>query len=154
MTSVTVNLDTTNITVAPVVKTVVQAFPAGLKGDKGDAGTSFSYTVDSNLGNVNSYTILASSPTGLKIADKDDITCVGNVVGVTSQSSVIGAPVEIITSGGILIGLTGLSVGEKYYLGSNGQLTATLPTTGFIQQIGVAISTTQIAINILTSISL
>jgi YD repeat-containing protein len=40
MTDIIVNQNQQTIQVSPVVQTVVQAFPAGLKGDKGEKGDS------------------------------------------------------------------------------------------------------------------
>lgn len=79
-------------------------------------------------------------------ADHSNSLHAGKVIGITTGSSTTGNPVTI-QSGGKLNGFTGLSLGPVY-LSTNGTLTQTAPTSGFIQQLGVAVSATEIMIQI------
>jgi|LakMenEpi13Jul12_1017406.scaffolds.fasta_scaffold03745_2 hypothetical protein len=149
MTAITVTTENSIIEVSQVVTTLTSAFPAGLRGEKGEAG-AISFVVPSTLPIVNSLTALAVDPVSGKliVASQDNIGIIGRVLGITKGASSAGSYVTIIGTGGQLDGFTGLIVGAKYYLSSNGQLTTTVPTIGFIQQMGVAMSTTMLAVNL------
>lgn len=68
--------------------------------------------------------------------------------GFVKQSTPQGGQVYMYT-GGTLNGLTGLTVGSSYFLGSSaGQITATPPTTGFLQRIGIAVAADTIAVEV------
>jgi hypothetical protein len=78
-----------------------------------------------------------------------DITNVnhyGKCIGISKGSANIGAFVEVVISGTYTTGLT-LTEGEDYYIGTSGVLTTTPPTSGIVQQIGVALTTTEFLIN-------
>jgi hypothetical protein len=149
MTAITVTTENSIIEVSQVVTTLTGAFPAGLRGEKGEAG-AISAILPSTLPIVNSLTALAYDTISAKlvVASHDNLNIIGKVVGITKGASSAGSYVTIISTGGQLDGFSGLTVGAKYYLSTNGQLTTTVPTTGFIQQIGVAMTTTMIAVNL------
>lgn len=71
----------------------------------------------------------------------------GRVIGLSTTAVVSGASVEVIQQGE-LNGFSGLVQDTKYYLGDNGVLVDSAPSSGFIQQIGVASSSTKLLINI------
>lgn len=63
----------------------------------------------------------------------------------------IGVIIEKVTSTrckvlilGIQAGYTGLSIGSKIFLDTNGTPTSTKPSTGYVQTLGIAVSATQI----------
>lgn len=149
MTAITVTTENSIIEVSQVVTTLTSAYPAGLRGEKGEAG-AISTILPDTLPIVNSLTALAYDTISgkLVVASHDNLTIVGKVVGITKGASSTGSYVTIISTGGQLDGFSGLTVGAKYYLSTNGQLTTTVPTTGFIQQMGVAMTTTMLAVNL------
>ena len=142
----------TTVSVTPVVETIVQAFPAGLKGDKGDAADGIVTTTPIGE-SFSGHTVIASLGTGLVIADNTNVSHIGKVIGITSGSSTSGMPLTLTTSGGTLNGFTGLSTGSVYFLSTGGTITNSTPTVGFIQQVGIALSTTELNINILSPIA-
>ena len=149
MTAITVTTENSIIEVSQVVTTLTSAYPAGLRGEKGEAG-AISTILPDTLPIVNSLTALACDTISgkLVVASHDNINIIGNVFGITKGASSAGSYVTIIGTGGQLDGFSGLTVGAKYYLSTNGQLTTTVPTTGFIQQMGVAMTTTMLAVNL------
>lgn len=75
------------------------------------------------------------------------------VIGIVTQAVNINESVTVQTSGE-LEGFFGLTIGEPVYLQSNGTITSVLPVIGFVQQLGIAITTTKILINIQPTITL
>lgn len=71
-----------------------------------------------------------------------------DVLGFARKAALINASVEIVT-GGVLKGFTGLSVGTLYYLGLNGAITTTAPSTNgsWVVSVGMAVSATELVIN-------
>ena len=84
---------------------------------------------------------------GVRRASNDDLTKQAH--GFISESRVATNPVVVYYSG-LNTGLTGLTAGARYFLGTTGGETATPVTaTGRLsQEIGVAISTTAILVNL------
>lgn len=149
MTTITVTTEDNIIEVSQVIETIANAYPAGLRGEKGESG-AFDIILSDNIPIVNSLTVLAIDKYShtLVVASNDNLGIIGSVIGITKIASSAGSYVTIIGNGGLVNGFTGLIVGEKYYLSTNGQLTTSLPTYGFIQQIGVAVTTTILSINL------
>lgn len=69
----------------------------------------------------------------------------GKILGFTLSSAVINTDVAIADSGQVYIGTT-LIPGTVYYAGLNGTITATIPTTGIFQRVGVAVTDHQLKI--------
>lgn len=71
-----------------------------------------------------------------------------NVLGFARKAALVDATVEIVI-GGVLKGFTGLSVGTLYYLGLNGAITTTAPSTNglWVVSVGMAVSATELVIN-------
>lgn len=68
-------------------------------------------------------------------------TEVSQIIGVVySKSTPFDANVMII---GVFDGFSGLSAGARIFLGANGLPTITKPTTGYVHNLGVAISATE-----------
>lgn len=70
-----------------------------------------------------------------------------SVLGFTANAVGGNSSVTIISSGD-LDGFSGLTTGEFVYLGTNGVITQTPPTVGYLQILGVAVSSTKIIIQI------
>ena len=140
------------INVSPVTETIVQAFPAGLKGDKGDSSNGLTTTVPIGT-SLSGHTVIVSLLTGIEPADNTNATHLGKIIGITEGAATSGMSIGIVTSGGTLNGFTGLVTGSIYYLSTLGTITNSVLTTGFIQQIGIALSATELSINITTPIA-
>lgn len=80
-------------------------------------------------------------------ADSSDILTVGKVIGITKTSAISFAPITIQVIGE-LNGFFGLIPNLPVYLSTLGNITQTLPLSGYIQKIGIATSSTTILINI------
>ena len=125
---------------------------SAIQGPVGVSGTSaiISYTAGANISGgigviLNNSTAIAANSTTLAHA--------GKVIGITTGAVVIGNVANIQTSGE-LEGFSGLTINSKVYLQANGTITSTIPTTGFIQQIGIALTATKVLINIQPSLVL
>lgn len=115
--------------------------PRGVAGIPGPAGgAALQFIAGSDLGG-NRVVTGAST-----YADNTDLTTIGRAIGLTQGAAAIGEPVNIVTIGE-LDGFFGLITNDPVYLSTDGTTTQTVPTTGYIQRIGVAISTTKISLN-------
>jgi Major tropism determinant N-terminal domain len=124
--------------------------PTGPQGEVGPAGptgvsiASFTHNADIDL--LARHAVI-STVTGCTYASNQTLSHQGKVVGVTSSSAGIGTLATIYSSG-LLSGFTSLTVNAPVFLSTNGILTQTVPTTGFLQKIGIAISQTEVIIGI------
>jgi hypothetical protein len=107
-----------------------------------------------NIPVINGYTVVAMDNSQLVIADNTDFTLINKVIGITKNSATTGQDVTIATSGGELTGLAALTVGGKVYLSTSGAITQTVPSNGFIIQLGVALTATTVSVNITSAIQI
>ena len=75
------------------------------------------------------------------------------VIGITSSSIALDQT-GIIICYGELNGFSGLTPDAPVYVSSTGTVVSTLPTSGYIQQIGIALNATTILVNIQPSLIL
>lgn len=134
------------VTLTPVAERMpVMVLQGGIKGDKGDPGLSGGgetlLTAPIDLGG--NRVVMANG----YYADNLDLTTVNKAIGLTQSAAVTGATVVIVTARD-LDGFTGLTANNPVYLSANGTITQNVPNSGYIQQIGVAISTTKILVNL------
>ena len=101
---------------------------------------------------VNLYSDAGQAKMRLATNADETARCDG-FVAFTTASGALGF---LFGAGQVITGLSGLTPGAKYYLGTAGGVTAVVPTTpGFImQEIGVALSATTILCNPKTEIIL
>lgn len=83
----------------------------------------------------------------LLYADSSDISTVGLLLGVTQGAAAVGSYVSVVSIG-ILNGFSGLTQYMPIYLSTLGSITQVPPTVGYMQRLGVAISSDSIYINI------
>ncbi len=83
---------------------------------------------------------------GALAARPADNTSVGSEANAFTSTAVTSGASASFNLTGLLTGLSGLTVGTQYFLGTVGQPTATLPTTAgnVIQYVGKAVSTSSI----------
>lgn len=111
--------------------------------------------VNSSTSALNSFIQVATRDIGgLRVlladqsyADQTNIFSYGKVIGLSKGAVVTGGLLEVVTASK-LAGFTGLIPNTQVYLGLNGLITQTVPTSGFIQQLGVALTSTTILVNI------
>jgi hypothetical protein len=116
--------------------------PQGLRGPIGlSGGTGFELIAGIDLGGNRAITGIA------EYADNTDFKTIGRTIGITAGAASAGLPVSIVANGE-LDGFFGLTVNDPVYLSVNGTTTQTIPTTGYLQKLGVAVSDTRILIRI------
>jgi hypothetical protein len=136
-----VELDTHRFKIGDGVTNWVSLPYGGLQGP---AGTNSVITVTSPLF-VASNKVLAITGT-IGYADSSNVNHAGYVLGISSNSATAGTAINISTTG-LMTGFTSLGSGIAY-LGTGGNIVTTPPTSGFLQQIGIVISSTSILIDI------
>ena len=131
----------------------------GPKGDTGDIGpqgptgtsvASFNRTADTNI--LANHAVI-STLTGCTYADNLTIAHMSKVIGITSTSATASNQVEIYSSG-LLDGFSNLTPNSPIYLSTAGTITQNIPSSGFLQKLGIAISTSEIIVNIGVAIRL
>lgn len=81
------------------------------------------------------------------IGDQSNLSHLGLFTGITKTSVTTGASVQVISYGTLIDGSFSFTPEAKIYFGTNGIITQTPPTSGFLQSIGHAVSATEIFIN-------
>lgn len=97
--------------------------------------------------------VVKSTPTGCDYADCSNTLDYGLVIGFTASACGAGILANIINSGE-LNGFSGLTPGFAIYLGENGTLTQVIPTSGILQQLGVAKTSESIIVSLSQPINL
>lgn len=87
----------------------------------------------------------------LYLFDKDNTNHYGKCVGISYTSGIIGNDIEVITDDEVTLGIP-LTDGAVYYATTGGLISATPPTTGIVQKIGIATTNSKIMIDIQTPI--
>ena len=131
----------------------------GVKGDRGVVGTQgipgmqqyLTVLAGENLGG-NRVVYIADGRAFY--ADSDNLTCSNASVGITNGAAVLDDIINIQTSGYMQEPSWQWSTNLPLFLGVNGLMTQTMPTTGFSQIIGIVTSSTEIIIQIQPSIIL
>lgn len=80
-------------------------------------------------------------------ADNTNFDHLNRVVGVTVESALAGTPI-MVQYQGLLTDPAFTFVEGPVYIGSNGGMTQTQPTTGFLQILGIAINTTTLFLHL------
>ena len=126
----------------------------GVKGDTGEQGPQGIRGLTGPTGGTAIELIAGIDLGGNRVvtgeagyADSSDLATISRAVGITVGAATAGSPVNIVASGE-LDGFFGLTVNTPVFLSTNGTLTHTAPVAGYIQRIGVAVSSTKILINI------
>jgi len=95
---------------------------------------------------IHSAVILTS--TGADIASSSNVTHASKVIGISSTSALQNTTISVATSGDIIEPSWTWIEGNPIYLASNGSLTQTPPTSGFILQVGMAATPIKMLIQI------
>lgn len=119
--------------------------PQGPIGPEGISGIQ-SIVIFTNIP-LSGNKVIAYTSNGVAYADNTNLTHIGSVLGFTRTSCSANSNTSIQTFG-FLNGFYGLNSGLPVYLSTNGDLTQTVPTTGFVNNLGIAISSTELNINI------
>lgn len=134
-----------------VTVTAAERGPPGPPGRDGAAGAAITLLANGPLGG---HRVVMGDGFGNAVyADSSNVAHRGRCLGITQGAAVNGDPVFIQVAGVMTEGSWNWAVGEVY-LGANGLLTQQVPTNGFTQVIAIALSPTQIAVNIQPTILL
>lgn len=98
--------------------------------------------------------VYASSSTEVKYADKNSIYDCNSIIGITLHAASINDSIKCQTSGILINDAWNWTPSFPIFLGNNGLITQSPPTTGIMVELGVAISSTAIYINIKETIEL
>jgi len=77
-----------------------------------------------------------------------------SVLGITAGAASSGASVRVLTYGTLVDPSFSFTPLAPIYVGSSGTLTQTAPTSGFVQQVAVAVTATTIFVDLLPSLIL
>lgn len=123
----------------------------GQRGPEGPAGPSGSSsgTITVNAGQDLSGHRIVSMMSGAAVyASADDIDTVVNVIGMTTGAALSGTDAEVLPSGELTETSWAWDTDSPVFLGNNGSLTQTVPTSGVMLQIGVPTAATKLLIDI------
>ena len=125
--------------------------PAGPAGPAGTAETvEKSYVTAQALGS--GRVVYVNSDGKIDYADNTTPAHYDKVIGITKQAGASGDNVTVIMFGQFTDSWYAFNVGDSIYLTTNGQLSDTPPTSGFLMKIAYAIKTDVIFIRIDRSI--
>ena len=129
-------------TPAPEVIVTSKQGPPGPPGPAGDATTLIAATT------LSGHRVFAVNGDGEAVyAQHTDATALA-VQGLSTQSGTAGDELVILKSGAVAWPVDGLTPGLPLFLTTDGQLSHTPPTSGWIRQIAVAIDADTISIDI------
>ncbi|MEE8629068.1 hypothetical protein [Methylobacterium ajmalii] len=128
-----------------VVEVPGEQGPEGPPGRDGAAGVGFRLPVGPAA--LGGHWVVRGSPSGVVFASSDAVADAAQVLGVTAAAAVAGAPADIIRSG-VMTETTWTWQPGPLYLGLNGLMTQTAPSTGFVLQVATAISATTVVVEI------
>lgn len=121
--------------------------------EKDSAAEAFGYlggiigrlTATENIPAASLVNVWASSGAKLRLATNASVGLPADGFVLNSIASAATGP--FYGPGSIITGLSGLTPGSRYYLGAAGAITATIPSAGVLQEVGVAISATRLLFN-------
>lgn len=132
--------DLTSVKSTLSAKTIVDTIDA-----KVSAGSSQNFIAD---GVITANNVVYLTVDGkAKVATSDTTIGADRVLGIAINSVIDGETVKVAKVGTVT-GLTGLDVSKGLFLATNGGVTQTLPTVGFIHKIGIVKSATEFVIDI------
>jgi P pilus assembly chaperone PapD len=117
--------------------------PQGAKGDPGDAADTPTFEAG---GSISAKRVIRVENDLAYYADGSDAAQAGKALGISVGAASLGDTVTVRMTGMIDEPTWTLTEGPVY-VGANGALTQSVSGLAFVQQIGVAVSPTQININ-------
>jgi hypothetical protein len=129
------------------VSNEVSIDPITIEGPIGPAGPAGGNIATTAAVDCGGHKVVRAVAGGVAPASSNNLADLGKVVGVTLNAALMGDLIEYSYSAEIIEPSWNWTVGP-IYLGLNGVPTQTPPTTGFIQQIGVATAPTKIVVSL------
>lgn len=97
--------------------------------------------------------VIKATNTGCSYASSSSLADIGKISGILSEDVQQGQLAKVLSSGVIEDTSFNFNIGPVY-LGIDGVLTQTLPVSGFLQQIGIAVESTKLELQIQPPIKL
>ena len=104
-------------------------------------------TADPGFSTIGGNKAVASINDYIRLADHDTVAQAGRIVGITQHAIMPGATGDVQVDGVMTEPSWSWSHGP-IFLGNNGNLTQTPPTTGFLLRLGRAVTATSILIGV------
>lgn len=116
----------------------------------GSGGSGASTTNDYTAGNnLSALRVVRSNSSGEAIyADKDSLTDADALLGITTNAATSGNSVTVQSAGKLEDAGWSWTPGSRLFLQSNGNVSHTVPSTGFIVSVGHAVTATVILIRL------
>lgn len=125
----------------------------------GNTGTTNDFLASITAGLIDFYTagsggvnggqvVFVTTTNTVQAANSSNVTHAGRIVGIASATTAESDTVRVQKAGSIICPVWNLTPGNIYYLGAGGDIASTPPTTGFVQKIGVAETSTKLVIQI------
>lgn len=154
-TTITVTSETPNNAVvleSPEILTVVSG---GSQGPPGIPGSAFTYEVAVAGTTLGGHRMVTTNASGKLIYADSSISGHANkVMGMITNATTLDELVNVYTTGTITEMSWSWNIDEPLYLSTNGQLTQTPPTTGFLLIVGFPVTSTKIFIDLVSPIIL
>jgi len=140
-----------------IVQTPVQTpiISIGIQGPAGPAGSLVYQSFIAGQDLLGHTPVISNNSFQAIQASNDNITHATSTIGITTQAATQGAIVNVAIEGQTITEPSWTWIpNQALFLGLNGTISTTPPTTGFIQQIAIALSSTKILIRIQPAIIL
>lgn len=126
------------------------AVQRGPKGDPGDADPTYVAS-----GSLSAHRVVRVIDGSNHVAyAQPTLNGVMGIVGITLQSAIVNGNITVRRDGEITDPSFTFTAGQAIYLTSNGFMTQVVPSSGVIQRVGYAITTTTMAVSIESPIAL
>jgi hypothetical protein len=123
------------------------------QGPPGVSGTASPLLVTADTA-IGGHRAVVATSTGCSYADNTNIQHINKVIGVTNGAASQGASASIAIHGQTITEPSWSFSEGPVWLGQNGLITQELPSSGFLQQVAIALSQTKIIVNIGTPLKL
>jgi hypothetical protein len=92
--------------------------------------------------------VILSATGAAYYADKNTLSHIGRVYGITVNAALVGGQVQLVRVGNVTESGWNWTPDVPVYLGANGVLTQVEPTIGFLQAIGIAVAPTTLFVSL------
>ncbi len=113
----------------------------------GGGSSSLSYSSTSDSNGISQLDGVYVDSNGKLATGSSSTDSESKIIGIANSAISGDASGSIITFG-LISGLSGLTQGSYYYLQSDGTISVTPPSSGYVVEIGQALKTTELFINI------
>lgn len=115
------------------------------QGPPGPPGDSAAFIAAEDIGG---HRVVSVDDAGLAIYASASNASARTVQGLSENAAIVGDLVQMVTTGVADYPPGGLVAHEPIFLGENGLMTTTAPTSGWLRQVGVALTSTTMAVEI------